>query len=83
MYRLAALISAVPLAGCLAGSLKGPAEDHYLQTRAIVERCEGAYYDGKCSPDLVEDVTAMCDQAEAIRAAARGTKPGSCKEPTP
>lgn len=81
MYRLAALAFLLPISGCLAGQLREPAGDHYLQTRTIVERCEGAYYDGQCSPDLVEDLEAMCDQAEAIQAITRGSDPGTCREP--
>jgi len=79
MQRFIAFTLALASSGCLAAQLRGPATDHHLQTRAIVERCEGAYYDGECSPDLIEDVTAMCDQAEAIRAAAEGREPESCK----
>ena len=79
MKRAAMLaLAALPFTGCLAGKLEPPAEDHYLQTRAIVERCDGAYYDRPCSPELVEDLTAMCDQAEAIHALAAGRDPGQC-----
>lgn len=80
MTRLAALCFTLACSGCLAATLKGPAADHHLQTRTILERCEGAYYDGKCSPDLLEDLEAMCDQAEAIRAISEGREALSCKE---
>lgn len=79
MRRLTAFTLALACTGCLATNLRGPATDHHLQTRTIVERCEGTYYGATCSDDLIEDVTAMCDQAEAIRAIAENREPESCK----
>lgn len=74
MQRMLVALAPLLVSGCLAGKLKGPAEDHYLQTRAIVDRCAAE----DCSPELAEDVTAMCDQAEAILAIAEGREPTQC-----
>jgi len=80
MHRVMIALAALPFAGCLAAKLEPPAEDHYLQTRAIAERCDGAYYDRPCSPALREDLEAMCDQAEAIHALAQGRDATSCRK---
>ena len=78
MNRVMIALASLAFAGCLAAKLEPPAEDHYLQTRAIAERCDGAYYDRPCSPELREDLKALCDQAEAIHALAQGRDPGQC-----
>lgn len=74
MQRMLWALAPLLAVGCLAGKLEGPAEDHYLQTRAVADRCAAE----DCSPQLTEDVTAMCDQAEAILALAEGREPTQC-----
>lgn len=74
MHRMLALaLAPLLLAGCLAAKLKGPAEDHYIQTRAIADRCVGQADEEQCV-----DLVAMCDQAEAIAAITRGKEATGC-----
>jgi len=72
MRTVALLIAPLVLTGCLASKLKQPAADHYLQTRAIAERCLDA------GRDDCDDLVAMCDQAEAIVAITRGRDARQC-----
>ncbi len=41
-------------------------EDHVVQTATIVRWCETGTYSEPCSPELLEDVEAMRDQAAKI-----------------
>ena len=41
-------------------------EDHVVQTATIVRWCETGAYSQPCSPELLEDVEAMRDQAAKI-----------------
>jgi hypothetical protein len=66
---------ALLIPGCLAGQLRAPAQDHHVQTQIIVEQCESGTY--QCSPELLEDLQAMRDQAcliEAITAKRNGSE---------
>jgi len=64
--------------GCLAKRLQIPAEDHYVQTRVIAEKCRTqGYDDSPCSGQLQEDLDAMVKGAQAIDAVAKGKKPES------
>jgi hypothetical protein len=79
MQRMFALALAPLLStGCLAAKLKGPAEDHYIQTRAIADRCIDQADEDQCA-----DLVAMCDQAEAISAITRGKEAVGCYAPEP
>jgi len=59
---------------CLAKKLTTPAEDHYVQTRAIASRCGD-----DCSPELREDLEAMTAQACLIDAIVKGEDGSSCE----
>ncbi len=71
---------ALPLAGCLAGKLRGPVEDHYVQTRVISDTCAAGGYAVNCPADLLEDLEAMKAQACALDAITRGEQP-ECEAP--
>lgn len=74
--RSTLLLVALGCSGCLAGQLKGPVEDHYIQTQTIADRCrEGIYDNGPCGVDLQEDVDAMAKQAELLNNIVTGTAP--------
>ncbi len=64
--------------GCLAGQLRTPAEDHHVQTQHIARACEAGIY-GPCSPELIEDLVAMAEQACLIAAIASKAGPEGCK----
>lgn len=74
MQRMLAVVPVtLALTGCLAAKLKGPAEDHYVQARTISDRCLD-----RAGPEQCADLVAMCDQAEAIDAIARGKEARGC-----
>ena len=65
---LITIATALLVSGCLAKQLKHPAEDHYVQTKAIADNCRegGGYAEAPCSGDLQEDLDAMQQQARCI-----------------
>jgi len=73
MRRASLVLLAVlllPLGGCLKKTLRHPAEDHHVQTKAVAASCEAdGYGNGKCTQD---DLDAMAKQAECIDAIVKG-----------
>lgn len=70
------LIAGLLLAsGCLIKTLKVPAEDHFVQTATISDRCQK---DPACDDDMKEDLAAMAKQACLIDAIVKGDKPERC-----
>lgn len=74
MKRAAALLLSLSLSGCLAKSLRGPAEDHYIQTATISKRVDAGAYAGDAEA-LAEDLAAMAKQACLIDAIVKAEKP--------
>jgi hypothetical protein len=73
---LITIAAALLVSGCLAKQLKHPAEDHYVQTKAIADNCrdDGGYAESPCSPELQEDLDAMAQQAHCVHAISKGEK---------
>ena len=64
LVLLACLLSA---SGCaVTPQFYAAVEDHLIQTATIVRWCETGTYSKPCSPELLEDVEAMRDQAAKI-----------------
>jgi len=77
--RAAILLALSPiLSGCLASRLASPAQDHAVQTAAILVACKTGGYGEPCHPDLVEDLEAMSEQACLIEAVTLGEGPETC-----
>lgn len=76
MKQIALIATVLALSGCMTKQLMVPAEDHYVQTKVIAEKCRGdGYPDAPCSKELQEDLDAMVKGAEAIDAIAKGKAP--------
>lgn len=64
--------------GCLAKQLRVPAEDHYVQTKVISDRCQK---DPACSDEHRENYAETAKQACAIDAIVKGKDPAHCERP--
>lgn len=76
--RTTLLCVALLSTGCLARSLRTPAEDHHVQTATIAARCNAGFY-GPCTPELREDLEDMAHGACLIDAIAKGDDGSACK----
>ena len=73
---LAALLLALPTAGCLKTELRAPVQDHRVQTSTIAELCRSeGYRESPCSADLQKDLDAMAEQAKLLDKIIKGEKP--------
>ena len=61
-------------------ALRELAEDHAIQTGAILDKCEAGYPEAPCSPELVEDMEAMNKQAVCIAEFAAKTQDRCTRE---
>lgn len=59
MKRIALVLVAI-LPACLATSLRGPVEDHRVQTHAVAERCASQGCDAELQEDLDETAKQAC-----------------------
>ena len=76
MHRLI-LVSLILTSGCLAKSLRTPAQDHHVQVATIEARCNRGDY-GLCMPELKADLKDMREQACLIEAITAGEDGDDC-----
>ena len=70
---LRTLIPLLLCCSCLAHKLKGPAQDHAIQSEVIVQWCEEERY-GECPEEVVEATRIMAEQARCIEAITRAER---------
>ncbi len=76
MTRIA-LSALVLTSGCVATSLRAPAQDHHVQVATIEVRCNRGDY-GLCMPELKADLKDMREQACLLEAITVGEDGDDC-----
>jgi len=77
MKHTALALSLLALSGCMR-SLRGPAEDHYVQAQTMADACRSpmsgplSYPESPCSEDLQRNLDAAAKQADCIMRITRG-----------
>ena len=71
------LVSLLLSSGCLAKSLRTPAQDHHVQVATVEVRCNRGDY-GLCMPELKEDLKDMREQACLLEEITKGQDGKEC-----
>ena len=76
MKRALPVLLSFALSGCVASALRGPSQDHWIQTEVIARSCEATGYGSpKCDE---EDLKEMARQACLIAAIAHRKDGSQC-----